>query len=1200
MNSHTKQIRVIARQWRRESLGLAENTLVPTDQLLALADSHTGYARLVLPGDDPLLSGAQAVLDREAQLIWQSADQHAHTRAVDAAHEYGHLVLHKGTCQCSAPADLGDTIDADGAPLTVRTRVDGYSARQRREYEANIFAAELLLPSDAIRQSFFAQGWNAASIARELGLSPAFVRTQLAQNLLTPAVPAPLAPVEPVKPVESPSAEAPGLDESQQKAAEWEGAPYLLGAGPGTGKTRTLVARCVHLVHDRGVAPESILALTFSRKAADEMRERLLAAGIGSRDAGPWVGTFHSFGLDILRRYGYRLGITRGWQLLDSNEAFRLLEENLERLELDELANVNNPTLYLRDILGAISRAKDELCTPSRYLKLATRMKDNAGDELKAFREASRCVETAHAYAVYQQILAENNAVGFGDLIYRAVELLWKHRDVAADMHAEYPHVLADEYQDVNRGCARLLQLAAGSGGANLWVVGDHRQSIYRFRGASPANIAAFQHDYHGGVRDELAVNYRSRAQVVDLFSGAASKMAAEDRETGAFAGWRSNRGVDATTDVPAVVMAVADDEDAQAEGISRAIGEHKNKGGYKFADMAILCRTHFQAAALAQRLASRDVPVHYGENLLDRPEVKDLLSLLQATTSDRSSAIGLLRFASRSEFRLSADDAAALARRVAESELPAVDALERPEVIAGFEDHSGVKVIRRILAALRDIIDPADCLERYLFQESDYLRDELGSEAASPPADLPALSRITAIRQLVEMATAFRVRTGGPADHGDDIADIPEADPTTDAIATTAPSADPRLTFLHTIRRMLASGERPTLDLGDSLAGFDAVRMITAHAAKGLEFPVVFVPNLSDGRFPPYPRDAVIPEPPGMVQTFTPTAPQPARGQRPQAADPNRQEEECLFFVAISRAREHLILSRAERYASSDIESAPSPLLGLIDDGLRDSAQEVRWTGGTSVVVTAPGDESAAIPASRAVTSTELDHYLRCPRQYYYARRVKLTISKFITAGELFHRAMNETLRWLNAEWAAGNKPEEADTTAEFDRLFQHGDHIQHDTLYREKAAQILTQVRETWQDEGLKPVDRADKLVARLDTGNVRAVADLVAYDRTGTLVIARNLLGKPQDRDHTDPRLSLFRRAADDTAPGMATRIEVRYLAEGHKRTVGRSDKWDPQRVKRYENAMTRIAKNDFRPAPREPGMCAACPYYFICPA
>ena len=515
----TENIRRIARRWRSETLGLADGELLPAEAVLAACDRATGLKRIILPADDDLLGGAFAVLDRDAGAIWQRNDRTAAMLAFDAAHEYGHWVLHDVRDSCAASADLDDGFDAEEG-LTATGRVEGYSPQQRREHEANLFAGELLAPSGTLQAMFVAGQWDTAAQSTRLGVSTRFLRIQVQHAVLSYQGGESAAQEQPIPNDSSRTkpSDLVDLDESQRVAATLPHGPYLLGAGPGTGKTKTLVARCVHLVRDRGVVPESILALTFSNKAAQEMRERLIAAGIGTERTGPWVGTFHAFGLELLRRYGSSIGLQPEWRLLDPVGAYMLLESNLARLTLDELSQLANPSLYLRDILSAISRAKDELCGPENYAVLARQMLESAGDEVKAYRSAARTVELAGAYSVYEQLLAEHNCVDFGDLVAKAVQILRENPTVQRDLESQYKHILADEYQDVNRACARLLQLTAGRNQAGLWVVGDNRQSIYRFRGASPANINAFHNDFDGAQRGELAVNYRSRAEIVRLF----------------------------------------------------------------------------------------------------------------------------------------------------------------------------------------------------------------------------------------------------------------------------------------------------------------------------------------------------------------------------------------------------------------------------------------------------------------------------------------------------------------------------------------------------------------------------------------------------------------------------------------------------------------------------------------------------------
>ena len=236
------------------------------------------------------MAGAVAVLDVNSEAIYQDETRSPEEARADAAHEFAHVWLHRDSGHCT-----GDALDPLGGaePTTgAWSKVDGYSPTQKRECEANLFAAELLLPGLLARR-LFDGGRTAQAIAEELGLPCGLVQRQLMDSVLLP----PMGDEAPKEKTEA----APTLDASQREAAHVAHGPLLLGAGPGTGKTKTLVGRCQFLTQTLGVPAEKILALTFSRQAAGEMRERLAGAGVGTSDAGPWVGTFHAFGLDVLR-----------------------------------------------------------------------------------------------------------------------------------------------------------------------------------------------------------------------------------------------------------------------------------------------------------------------------------------------------------------------------------------------------------------------------------------------------------------------------------------------------------------------------------------------------------------------------------------------------------------------------------------------------------------------------------------------------------------------------------------------------------------------------------------------------------------------------------------------------------------------------------------------------------------------------------
>jgi hypothetical protein len=264
-------------------------------------------------------------------------------------------------------------LDVEAAEEPAQTgvrRVEGYSPAERLEREANVFAREFLLPTPVLRHCYRADGHDARTIAAETGLPDSLVVAQLSRALLTPDL------------TDGGPATEPGevatltLDLSQEKAAQVAHGPFLLEAGPGTGKTRTLVARVLHLL-GQGVQPSSILALTFSNKAAEEMRARV---ALVAPEAAPriWMGTFHAFGLELLRKYGTRLGLPPRPEVVDPIAALGLLEEGLPELQLEYYQNLYDPALFLRDIIGAISRAKDEHVGPERYTDLARRMRKRA------------------------------------------------------------------------------------------------------------------------------------------------------------------------------------------------------------------------------------------------------------------------------------------------------------------------------------------------------------------------------------------------------------------------------------------------------------------------------------------------------------------------------------------------------------------------------------------------------------------------------------------------------------------------------------------------------------------------------------------------------------------------------------------------------------------------------------------------------
>lgn len=1108
-----------------------------------------------------MLAGAIAVLDLKLGLITQDETRTLPEQSFDAAHEIAHVWLHRdsahGTLCTPTDVDLGATGETPGGALS---KVDGYSPKQRRESEANGFAAELLLPGPLARALFFGEQLTSEAIAEQLGLPAALVQSQLAEAILLPPLSNEVTADEVT--AEVPAAAAMALDASQRIAAEVSQGPLLVGAGPGTGKTKTLVGRCQFLTRSLGVPAEKILALTFSRKAASEMKQRLVAAGVGTENAGPWVGTFHAFGLEVLRRFGEKLGLPSEIKLLDQLDAVTLLENALAELNLDVLDNLYNPAIHLGGVLRQIGRAKDEGCSPEHYTELCRAMTVSAqadADALaarpgktlvreqdavdKAVENARKACEVARCYAVYERLLAENGCLDFGDLIRQTVALLEACPDVLGILRLEYPQVLADEYQDVNRACAHLVRLLAGEGAAGLWAVGDHRQSIYQFQGASPANVAAFERDYPAGKRLELGVNYRSRQGIVETFGKAAG-----NADGGG--GWAAHRGHADAGGFPAVTLAVSPDEAGQATGIARAI-ESLRASGWAYREQAILCRTHSQAADLAEALAERDIPVLYLGALLERPEVKDLLCLLSLLADPSGSA--LARVAAWPEYAVPTAESLTLLTQIRREETGLLEAL------SGAGLHPGLGRLGGHLAELETMdADPAALLRHYLFGLSQYLH----FMAAREPKPFKQISQKLAMHQLLGLAAGFEKRVIVPKSSGGPPGKVRE--------------------FLSHLRRLSSAGASPRGILPTEAEALDAVRLLTAHAAKGLEFPVVFVPNLAAGQFPARGRHDGIPEPPGLAAPCGDTL----------------DEEACLFFVALSRAREHLILSRAEQKDGSGKPSAPSPLLACLGP-----LEETHWPAGSPEAAAPPDAPTLPGAPLPEYSQSALDTYLRCPRQYHYAQVLKLP-GAFLGGGyPQFLSCVRSALNWQEDRKAAGGTVTEAALWEKLETVWAESGPVGH--LHEQKYLAAAKQMLGNAALLNSETEQKADSRTLKATLSNCRVVVrpDVLRVDTAdGSLVVARQLTGKPGKDDHTDKRLALYRRAASETHPGKTLQIALHYLADGVRVPVAAPEtkqqlSWEAGRLAKYETAAAGIGRGHF---PAETGdECAKCAYHLLCP-
>ncbi|MFE7186375.1 DNA helicase PcrA [Streptomyces erythrochromogenes] len=608
------------------------------------------------------------------------------------------------------------------------------------------------------------------------------------------------------KPVIDPATLLDGLNEQQAAAVVHAGSPLLIVAGAGSGKTRVLTHRIGHLLAARNVHPGQILAITFTNKAAGEMKERVEGL-VGPRANAMWVSTFHSACVRILRRESKRLGFTSSFSIYDAADSKRLMALVCRDLDLD-------PKKFPPKAFNAkISNLKNELIDEEAFA-------DQAADGFEK--------TLAQAYAMYQGRLREANALDFDDIIMTTVHLLQAFPDVAEHYRRRFRHVLVDEYQDTNHAQYTLVRELVGTGypdlpPAELCVVGDADQSIYAFRGATIRNILQFEEDYKDATTILLEQNYRSTQTILS----AANAVIERNENRRAKNLWTQAGSGSVITGY------VADTEHDEAQFVADEIDRLTDAGDAKAGDVAIFYRTNAQSRVFEEIFIRVGLPykVVGGVRFYERKEVRDVLAYLRvlANPEDNVPLRRILNVPKRGigERAEAMVDALALREKITFPQ-----ALRRVDEAFGMAARStnAVKRFNALMEELRTIVDsgagPAVVLEAVL-ERTGYLAE---LQASTDPQDE---TRIENLQELAAVALEFEQAREAAA------AEAPEG---------TAPAGPGTLAeFLEQVALVADSDQIPDEDED----GSGVITLMTLHTAKGLEFPVVFLTGMEDGVFP-------------------------------------------------------------------------------------------------------------------------------------------------------------------------------------------------------------------------------------------------------------------------------------------------------------------------------------------------------------
>ncbi len=638
------------------------------------------------------------------------------------------------------------------------------------------------------------------------------------------------------------------LNPQQREAVQHTEGPLLIVAGAGSGKTRVIVHRLAYILARRLAPPEEVVAVTFTNKAAGEMKERVDRL-VGADHGGARVSTFHSWCLRLLRRHAPRLGYGAGFLVYDDTDQAALIKDCLADLQIDD--KTYTPRLFRQRISDAKNRGLD----PQAYDARA-----------ETFQEAM----AAKVYALYQERLRACDAMDFDDLIGQVLALLDGHPDVAEEVAARVRYLMVDEYQDTNPPQYGLIRALARVHG-NVCAVGDPDQSIYRFRFADIRNILSFERDFPGTRVIKLEQNYRSTGTILE----AATAVVRHNRSRIDKVLW-----CDAPRGEPIELLTAAD-ERHEAELVVRRIRELRRDHGLE--EMAVLYRTNAQSRSFEEALTRAELPyiVVGGTRFYDRREIKDLLAYLRAILNPRDdvSLRRIVNVPSRDIGRTTLDVVLDVARK----DGAPLEEATRKTLDLGLVAGRASKALQGFLTLMSDLRAGADAaepsrlvariIERAGFE--DYLE-------RTAPGD--ARARLENLQELVSAVSAYDGQEDG-------------------------------------LRAFL--DRAALLSDTDNVQGTSGVRLMTLHAAKGLEFPVVFIGGLEEDLFP---------------------------HARSAEEHDDMEEERRLFYVGMTRARERLVLGRAlaRRLFGEPRPSEPSRFLRevpgqLVQEALADDEHAPR-----------------------------------------------------------------------------------------------------------------------------------------------------------------------------------------------------------------------------------------------------------------